>query len=67
MGHKVVLELPECHKNRIEQLLNLWVPCLSILQDLADKVHMLLFGFRRGFRPFNGDVYIDNSVGSYNI
>jgi hypothetical protein len=60
MGQEVVLELPDCHKDCAEQLLNLRVPCLSVLQDLADKVHGLLFDFRRGFRPFNGDNYVDN-------
>jgi hypothetical protein len=44
-----VLELPDRHKDCVEQLLNLRVPCLSILQDLADEVHGLLFGIRRGF------------------
>jgi hypothetical protein len=62
-----VLELPGCHKDCIDQLLKLRVPCLSILQDLTDKVHMLLFNFYHGFRPFNGDACTDNGVGSCKI
>jgi hypothetical protein len=67
MGQEVVLELFGHHKDCVEQFLNLRVPCLSILQDLADIVHGLLFDFRCCFRPFNGDNYADNYVGSYNI
>jgi hypothetical protein len=67
MGQKVVLEHPYYHKDCIKQLLNLRVSCLSILQDLTDKIHRLLFDFHRGFRPFNGDDCTDNSVGCYNI
>jgi hypothetical protein len=67
MGQEVVLELPGCHKDYVEQLLNLWVPYLSVLQDLTDKVHRLLFDFRCGFRPFNDDDRTDNGLGSYNI
>jgi hypothetical protein len=67
MGQELVFELPGRHKDCIEQLLNLRVPCLSVLQDLADKVHMLLFDFRRGFRPFNDDDCTHNDVGSCNI
>jgi hypothetical protein len=66
-GQEVVFELPGYHKDCIEQLLNLRVPCLSVLQDLADKVQMLLFDIRRGFRPFNDDNCTDNGVGSCNI
>jgi hypothetical protein len=64
---KVVLELSGCHKDCIEQLLNLRVPYLSVIQDLTDKVHMLLFDFCRGFKPFNGNDCMDNGVSSYNI
>jgi hypothetical protein len=67
MSQQVVLELLGCHKDCTEQLLNLRVHCLSILQDLTDKVHMLLFNFYRGFRLFNGDDCTDNCVGSCNI
>jgi hypothetical protein len=67
MGQKVVLALSGHHKDCIEQLLNLRVPCLSVLHDLTDKVYMLLFDFYRGFWPFNGDDCTDNGVGSYNI
>jgi hypothetical protein len=67
MGQEIVFELAGRHKDCIEQLLNLRVPCLSALQDLTDKVHNLLFNFRRGFRPFNGDDCTDNYVGSCNI
>jgi hypothetical protein len=67
MGQEVVLEFPGRHKNCIEQLLNLRVPCLSVLQDFTDKVHMLLFDFRRGFRLFNGDDCTNKGLGSYNI
>jgi hypothetical protein len=54
MGQEVVLDVPGCHKDYIEQLLNLRVPYLSVLHDLTDNVHMLLFDFHHGFRPFNG-------------
>jgi hypothetical protein len=64
---EVVLELPGRHKDCTEQLLNLRVPCLSVLQDLTDKVHRILFDFRCGFRAFNGDDCTDNGVGSCNI
>jgi hypothetical protein len=67
MGQEVVLELPSLHKDCIEQLLNLSVPYLNILQDITDKVHMLLLDFRRGFWLFNGDDSADNCVGNYNI
>jgi hypothetical protein len=67
MGQEVVLELPGCHKDCIEQLLNLRVPCLSVLQDHADKVHMLLFDFRRGRRTFNGDDCTNYYVDSCNV
>jgi hypothetical protein len=67
MGQEVVFELPGRHKDYIEQLLNLRVPYLIVLQDLVDKIHMLLFDFHRGFRPFNDDDYTDNGVGSCNI
>ena len=67
MGQEGVLKLLGRHKDCIEQLLNLRVPYLSVLQDLTDKVHMLLFNFYHGFRPFNGDACTDNGVGSCNI
>jgi hypothetical protein len=67
MGQEVVLELSAHHKDYVEQLLNLRVPHLSILQDLVDKVHRMLFDFRRGFRPFNGDNCDENCVGSCNV
>jgi hypothetical protein len=38
----------------MEQLLNLRAPCLSILKDLVDKVHMLLLDFVSGLWLFNG-------------
>jgi hypothetical protein len=67
MGQEVVLELPGYHKDCIEQLLNLRVPCLSIIQDLADKVHRLLFDLRHDFRSLNGDNCADNYVGGSNV
>jgi hypothetical protein len=67
MGQEVVFELPGRHKDCVEQLLNLRVPCLSVLQDLTDKVHGLLFDFRRDFRPFNDDNSADNCVSRCNI
>jgi hypothetical protein len=51
----------------MEQLLNLRVPYLSVLQDLTDKVHGLLFDFCRGFSLFNDNKCADNCVGSYNV
>jgi hypothetical protein len=67
MGQEVVLELPGHHKDYIEQLLNLRVPCLCVLQNLTDKVHRLVVNFRHGFRLFDDDYCTDNSVGSCNI
>jgi hypothetical protein len=67
MSKKVVLELPGCHMDCIELLLNFSVPCFSVVQDLADKVHGLLFDFRRGFRQFNSNNCADNCAGSYNV
>jgi hypothetical protein len=67
MSQEIVLELSVHYKDFVEQLLNLRVPCLSIFQDFADKVHGLLFDFRRDFRPFNGDNCADNCVGSCNV
>jgi hypothetical protein len=67
IGEEVVLECPSYYKDCIEQLLNLRVPYLIVLQVLTDKVHKLLFDFRRGFMPFNGDDCTNNSVGSCNI
>jgi hypothetical protein len=67
MGQEVVLELPGHHKDSIEQLLNLWIPCLSVLQDLTNKVHMLMFDFCHGFTQLNGDDCTTNDISSYNI
>jgi hypothetical protein len=67
MGQEIVLELSGCHKDCIEQVLNLRVSCLSVIQDPTDKVHRLLFDFCRGFRSFNGDDRTDNGVGHCNI
>jgi hypothetical protein len=67
MGQEVVLKLSCRHKDCVEQLLNMSVPCLSILQNLVDKVHGLMFDFHRGFRPFNGDNGADNRVSSCNV
>jgi hypothetical protein len=66
-GQEVVLELPSRHKDCIEELLNLRVPCLSTVQNLTNKVHRLLFDFYRGFRLFNDDDCADYGVGSCNI
>jgi hypothetical protein len=62
MGQEVVLELPSRHEDCVEQLLNLRIPCLSVIQDLTDKVDVLLFDFCHGFWPFN-----DNDGADYYI
>jgi hypothetical protein len=67
MGQEVVLELSGHHKSCIEKLLNLRVSCLSILQDLTDKVCGLQFDFRCSFSLFNGNNCADHCVGGYNI
>jgi hypothetical protein len=67
MSQEIVLELFGHHKDYIEQLLNLRVPCLSILHDLANEMHRLLFNFRLCFKPFNDDDCTDNGVSSCNI
>jgi hypothetical protein len=43
------------------------VPCLSILKDLADKVHMLFLDFRHGLLPFNSDDGADNCIGGGDV
>jgi hypothetical protein len=67
MSQDVALELCGRHKDYIEQLLNLRVPYLSVLQDLTDKVHGLLFDFCRSFRSFIGDNCADQCVSSCNV
>jgi hypothetical protein len=67
MGQEVVLELPDHHENCVEQLLSLRVPCLSILQDLTNKIHGLLFDFCGGFWPFNDDNGADYCIGGCNV
>jgi hypothetical protein len=62
-----MLELPHHHEDCVKQLLNLWVSCLSVLQDFANKVYSLLFDFRVGFWPFYGDNSADNYVGGCHI
>jgi hypothetical protein len=62
-----VIELLGHHKDCIKQLLKLRVPCLSIIHDLTDEVHVLLFDFHRGIRLFNDNNYADNCVGSCNV
>jgi hypothetical protein len=58
---EVVLQFLGHYENCVEQLLHLWVLCLSVLEDLTDKVHMLLVDFHRGSRPF----YRDDSADYY--
>jgi hypothetical protein len=67
MDQEVVLELPGCYKDCIEQLLNLRVPCLKVLQDLTEKVHKLLFDFCLGLMTFNDDDCTNYCVGSCNV
>jgi hypothetical protein len=55
MRLEVVLELSSRHEDYIEKLLYLWVPCLSIFQDLANKVHWLFLDFSSSPWPFNGE------------
>jgi hypothetical protein len=43
------------------------VPCLSILKDLADKVHRLLFDFCGGLWSFNGNDGADYCIGGCNV
>jgi hypothetical protein len=61
MCQEAVLQLLGRHENCIEQLLHLRVLCLSILEDLANKVHRLLLDFCRG------DDCTDNNVGGRHI
>jgi hypothetical protein len=39
LGFEVVAELALREDHRVEQLLDLWVVCLGVRQDLADVVH----------------------------
>jgi hypothetical protein len=64
---EVVLELPGCHEDYIEELMNLQVPSLCVLQDLTDKVHRFLFSLCIGFWLLNGDNSADNCVSGCHI
>jgi hypothetical protein len=39
-----MVQLPECNKNYIKQLMHFKVPCLGIMEDLTDIVHRALDG-----------------------
>jgi hypothetical protein len=67
MHQEIMLQLPGHHEDCIEQLLCPRVPCLSILKDLADKIHMLLLDFHRGLWPFNYDDSVDNCIGGGDV
>jgi hypothetical protein len=62
-----MLQLPDRHEYYVEQFLHLWVPYLSIFQDLADKIHGLLLDFSYRLWPFNGDDYADYNLGSCHV
>jgi hypothetical protein len=62
---EVVLQLPGHHEDCVEQLLNLQIPYLSVLKDLADKVHMLLLDFGSSPWLFNGDDGADYCISGY--
>jgi hypothetical protein len=62
-----MFEIPSRHEHCVELLLHLWVPCLSVFQDFADKVYWLLFHFRVNFWPFNGNDSAHNCVGGCHI
>jgi hypothetical protein len=64
---EVMLNLPCRHEYYVEQFLHLWIPYLSILQDLTDKVHGLLLDFCYSFWPFNSDDCANHSVGIRHI
>jgi hypothetical protein len=67
MRQEVVLQLRGHHEDCVEQLLYLWVPCLSILKDLIDKIHRLLLDFHHGLWPFNYDDGTDNCMGGGDV
>jgi hypothetical protein len=60
---EIMLQLPGHHDYCVQQFLHLWVPCLSILLDLADKVHRLLLDFRCCLRPLHNDCCADYCIG----
>jgi hypothetical protein len=62
-----LLQLPTCHDYCVEQLLYLWISCLSVFQDLADEVYWLSFCFCLGIRSLNDDDYPDDYIGGKNI
>jgi hypothetical protein len=62
-----MLRLPGRHEYYIEQLLHLWIPYLSVLQDFTDKVHRLLLDLCYHPWPFNGDDCADHDVSSCHI
>jgi hypothetical protein len=43
-----MFQLPGRHENYIEQLLHLWVSCLSVLKDFTNEVYRLLLFFCLG-------------------
>jgi hypothetical protein len=62
-----MLQLPGRHEYCVEQLLHLWIPYLSVLQDFTNKVHMLLLDLRYRLWLFNSDDCANHNVGSRHI
>jgi hypothetical protein len=64
---EVMLQLLGRHEYCVEQFLHLWIPYLSVLQDLTDKVHKLLLDLHYRLWPFSGDDCADHNVGSCHV
>jgi hypothetical protein len=62
-----MLQLPGRHEYCIEQFLHLWIPYLSVIQDLANKVHELLSDLCYHLCLFNDDDCADHNVGSRHV
>jgi hypothetical protein len=56
-----------CHEYCVEQFLHLWIPYLSVIQDLTDKVHGLLLDLCYRLWPFNSDDCVDHNVDSCHV
>ena len=65
---KVMAKLPRRNQYSIRQLLELWIPSLRLIQDLADKVDraLNLIGVP-GFFSFDDDGSADDTIGCSDV
>jgi hypothetical protein len=62
-----MLQLPNRNDYCVKKLLYLRVSCLSILQDVADKVYQLLLCFCSDIKPLNDVDCADNCIIGGNV